>query len=177
MTHPSGRLHRCSCLWPKLTSAGSAGPQSVRADSTPLLGSVKRPLVLPDDDRFSATTQIGKLGEQCSGLRSAPPCHRPTLAGVEELRHDHPVPAHQRLRLFPLPRSRRHQVLPVLRRHPPVNREPLAPARRETGNSAIRTHELSAQSPTRKNCQPRLMVPGWPGLPHDLVLSTTAHLG
>ena len=91
-----------------------------------VLAAVERPLVLPDHDRVPAPVRVGQRGDQRGGLRAPAPRHRPALPDVEELRHDPPVPADQRLGLLPLPRPRRHRILPVLRRHPPVEREPQA---------------------------------------------------
>jgi hypothetical protein len=54
-------------------------------------------------------------------LRVARPRQRPALPRVEEFRRD-PAPAgYQRGRLGVLPGPRGHRILPVLRRHPPVN--------------------------------------------------------
>ncbi len=92
------------------------------AAPSPHTGCRKRPLILPDHDRVPAPAGAGQLG----GFRAAAPRHRPALPGVEELRHDLPVPADQRTGLLPLPHPRRHRILPVLRRHPPVKREPQA---------------------------------------------------
>jgi hypothetical protein len=67
------------------------------------------------------------------------------LSHVEELRHDQPVPADQRLGLLPLPRPRRHRILPVLRRHPPGKHKPQALGRR-----AARTSPARALRPRRQ---------------------------
>jgi hypothetical protein len=75
-------------------------------------------------DRVPPPAGICELGDQCGGLRAACPRHRPAFPHIEQLRHDHPVPPHQRLGLLALPRPRRHRILPVLRRHPPVKQEP-----------------------------------------------------
>ena len=56
---------------------------------------VERPLVLPDHDRVPAPVRIGELRDQGSGLRAPRPRQRPGLPGVEELRHDHPVPGNK----------------------------------------------------------------------------------
>jgi hypothetical protein len=89
-----------------------------------VLAAVERPLVLPDHDRVPPPVRIGELGDQRSGLRAPGPRHRPGFSDVEQFRHDHPVTAYQCLGLFPLPRPRRHRILPVLGRNPPVEHEP-----------------------------------------------------
>ena len=93
-----------------------------------VLAAVERPLVLPDHDRVPPPVRVSELGDQRGGLRAAGPRHLPGLPDVEELRHDLPVTADQRLGLLPLPRPRRRRILPVLGRHPPVEHEP-QPAR------------------------------------------------
>ena len=57
----------------------------------------------------------------------------PALCLVAELRHNMAVPPDQRLGLLPLPRPRRHRVLPVFGRHPPVKREQQPAARASAG--------------------------------------------
>jgi hypothetical protein len=101
-----------------------------------VLGAVEGTLVLPDHDRVPAAARVRERGGQGGRLRAAPPRQHPALPDVEELRHDGPVPADQRLRLPPLPRSRRHRILPVLGRHPPVKREPQPAAARRPGRPA-----------------------------------------
>jgi hypothetical protein len=88
-----------------------------------VLGAVEGPLVLPDHDRVPATVRVGQRGDQGRSLRAPRPCQRPAVADVEELGHDAPVPGYQGGGLIPLPRPRRHRVLPVLGRDPPVKRE------------------------------------------------------
>ena len=79
-----------------------------------VLAAVERPLVLPDHDRVPPPVRVGELGDQGGGLRAAGPGKLPGLGHVEELRHDLPVAADQRPGLLPLPRPRRHRILPVL---------------------------------------------------------------
>jgi protein-S-isoprenylcysteine O-methyltransferase Ste14 len=71
---------------------------------------------------------VGQLGDQGCRLRPPGPCRLTGFSDIEELGHDLPVPAHQRPGL-PLPGQRRAGILPVLGRHPPVEREPQPPAR------------------------------------------------
>ena len=88
-----------------------------------VLGAVEGPLVFPDHDRVPPAVRISQRSDQGRSPRAARPGQRPAVAGVEELGHDAPVPGHQRGSLVPLPRPRRHRVLPVLGRDPPVKRE------------------------------------------------------
>ena len=111
-----------------------------------ILATVERPLILPDHDRVPLTARIRQLGDQRGGLRTPPPRHRPAFPCVEELRHDHPVPADQRPCLLPLPRSRGDRVLPVLRRHPPVEREPQPAVYRSPGLWAARPRRPRLQA-------------------------------
>ena len=97
---------------------------------------VERPLVLPDHDLVPAPARIGELSDQSSGLRPPRPRQLAGLPRVEELRHDHPDPGNQHQRLLQLPRPRRHRILPVLSRHPPVKREPQHPAYTLPGTAA-----------------------------------------
>ena len=92
-----------------------------------VLAAVERPLVLPDHDRVPPAVRIRELRDQRGGLRAPRPRQGPALPRVEELRHDHPAPRRQHHRLLQLPRPRRHRILPVLGRDPPVEREPQAP--------------------------------------------------
>ena len=89
-----------------------------------VLVSVERPLVFSDDDRVPVPVGVGERGDQDGGLRSPRPGHRAALPGIEELGHHPPVTADKRAGLRPLPSPRRHRILPVLGRHPPVKREP-----------------------------------------------------
>jgi hypothetical protein len=89
-----------------------------------VLAAVERPLVLPDHDRVPPPVRIRELSDQGGGLRAAGPRQLPGLPHVEEIRHDLPVAADQRLGLLPLPCPRRHRILPVLGRDPPVEHEP-----------------------------------------------------
>ena len=93
-----------------------------------VLAAVEGPLVLADHDRVPAAVRVGQRGGQGRGLRAPRPGQRPAVADIEELGHDPPVPGHQRGGLVPLPRPRRHRVLPVLGRDPPVKRETQAAA-------------------------------------------------
>ena len=79
-----------------------------------VLAAVERPLVLPDHDRVPPPVRIGQRRHQRSGLRAPRPRQGAARPGIEELRHDRPVPGHQHPGLLPLPRPRRHRVLPVL---------------------------------------------------------------
>ena len=103
-----------------------------------VLAPVERPLILADHDRVPAPARVRQPGDQRSGLRTPAPRHRPALPGVEELRHDHPVPPDQRPGLLPLPRPRRHRILPVLGRDPPVEHEPQPTPHRIPGPAAAR---------------------------------------
>ena len=89
-----------------------------------VLAAVERPLVLPDRHRVPLPVRVSQRRNDHSGLRAAAPRHRPALPHIAELNHDPPVAADQRLGLLPLSAQRRHRVLPVLGRHPPVEREP-----------------------------------------------------
>ena len=95
-----------------------------------VLAAVERPLVLPDHDRVPPPVRVSELSDQRGGPRAVPPRQAAAVPGVEELRHDLTVPGHQHPGLLPLPRPRRHRILPVLRRHPPVKREPQPAATR-----------------------------------------------
>jgi hypothetical protein len=88
---------------------------------------VERPLVLPDHDRVPPAVRVRELGDQRGGLRAPGPRQRPGLPRIEELRHYRAVSRGQHDGLSQLPGPRRHRILPVLRRHPPVEREPHAP--------------------------------------------------
>ena len=85
---------------------------------------VERPLVLPDHDRVPPPVRIRQRRHQSRGLRTPRPRQRAARPGVEEPGHDLAVPGHQHIGLMPLPRPRRHRILPVLGLHPPVKREP-----------------------------------------------------
>ena len=101
-----------------------------------VLAAVERPLILPDHDCVPAAVRISQQGDQRGGQRAPAPRHRPALPRIKELRHDLPVPADQCPGLLPLPRPRRHRVLPVLGRHPPVKREPQPAPHRPPGMRA-----------------------------------------
>lgn len=60
--------------------------------------------------------------------RRRPPLPRnpPRTADVEELRHDHPTVGDHPFGHLPLPRQRRHRILKLHRRRPPVEGEPTA---------------------------------------------------
>ena len=77
---------------------------------------------------ITAPLRIRQLSNQSSRLRAPRPRQLTGLPDIEELRRDHPGPGGQHHRLLHLPRPRRHRILPVLRRHPPVKREPQHPA-------------------------------------------------
>jgi hypothetical protein len=68
------------------------------------LAPAERPLILPDHHRIPPAVGVSQLRDQRSSLRAARPRQRPALPDVEELRHDPPVPGHQRYRLAELPR-------------------------------------------------------------------------
>jgi hypothetical protein len=89
-----------------------------------VLAAVERPLVLPDHDRVPAAVRVRQLRDQSGGLRSPGPRQGPGFPAVEELGRNRAVPGRQNTGLLPLPRPRRHRVLLVLGRHPPVKREP-----------------------------------------------------
>jgi len=76
------------------------------------------------DSGIVAICARGELSDQGGGLRAPGPRQLAGLPRIEELRRDHPGPGSQHQRLLQLPRPRRHRILPVLRRHPPVKREP-----------------------------------------------------
>src|ERR1039457_3474382 len=120
---------------------------------------VERPLVLPDHDRVPPSVRIRQRRHQSRGLRTSRPRQRAALPGVEEPGHDVAVPGHQHIGLSPLPRPRRHRILPVLGRHPPVKREPQAatawhaPAARPGFLTKRRSHHPPA-SQTRR--EPRI---------------------
>ena len=88
-----------------------------------VLTAVERPLVLPDHDRVPPAIRVCELRDQGGGLRAPRPRQHPALPRVEELRRDHPAPGYEHHRLLQLPGPRRHRVLPVLGRDPPVERE------------------------------------------------------
>ena len=98
-----------------------------RTGSRRTLAHTPPPRSRPSPDR------VRQQGDQRGGFRTPAPRHSAALPGVEELRHDHPMAPDQRLRLLPLPRPRRHRVLPVLRRHPPVEHEPQTATHRSPG--------------------------------------------
>ena len=87
--------------------------------------------------------------QQRRRLRTPVPRHPPRAADVEELRHDHPVPGDQRRGHLPLPRPRRHRVLELRRRHPPVEREPHT--RPDTPAVQPRAAAVLARRPSSKN--------------------------
>ena len=109
-----------------------------------VLAPVERPLILPDHDRVPPPVRVRELRHQRSRLRAPRPRQRPGLPHIEELRDDHSVPRGQHRRLLQLPRPRCHRVLPVLRRHPPVKREP-----QHTASTLPRT----AREMLRPRCQ------------------------
>jgi hypothetical protein len=117
---------------------------------------VKRPLILPDHHRVPAPPRVGQRRHQGGGLRPPRPRHRPALPGVEELRHHTSVTADQRISLGPLPDPRRHRILPVLRRHPAVKREPQPTAAAAAGllDSAARPLRPVRQQPARPRTRP-----------------------
>ena len=105
-------------------------------------------------------TAIGELSDQSSGLRAPRPRQRPGLPRVEELRHDHPDPGNKHHRLLQLPRPRRHRILPVLRGHPPVKREPQHPACTLPGTAArigpLRRPSARGKIPYFRHAKPEL---------------------
>ena len=114
-----------------------------------VLAPVERPLVLPDHDRVPAPLRIRQLRHQRSGLRAPRPRQLTGLPDIEELRRDHPGPGNKHHRLLQLPRPRRHRILPVLRRHPPVKREPQHPARPFPARPlSLSAHDPSTSPPT-----------------------------
>ena len=92
-----------------------------------VLAAVERPLVLPDHDRVPPPVRVRERGHEGGGPRAPRPRQDPALPGVEELRHDHPAPRRQHHGLRQLPGPRRHRILPVLGRDPPVERKPRGP--------------------------------------------------
>ena len=131
-----------------------------------VLAAVKRPLVLPDHDRVPPPPRIRELGDQCGGLRAPRPRHRPGLPHIEELRHDDPVAAGQSLGLLPLPRPRRHRILPVLGRDPPVKHEPQPPRHQAAGRQAAGTAHSRSLRPSRQpagRCCYGHRIPSWHG--------------
>jgi hypothetical protein len=137
-----------------------------------VLGAVERPLVLPDNDRVPAPIRVRQGGDQGGGLRAPPPRHRPALPDIEELRRDAPVPPDQGLGLLPLPDPRRLRVLPVLRRHPPIEPEPQTAPRRPPGPAtprALRPQHQRAAPGLRARHRSVLPPPGCrhPRLPPD----------
>jgi hypothetical protein len=105
--------------------APTTGRHNARtAARSPRTGSRRTLLILPHHDRVPAPASIGQLGDQPGGLRATAPRHRPACPASKNSRHDHPTAPDQSLGLLPLPCPRRHRILPVLRRHPPVKREP-----------------------------------------------------
>ena len=115
-----------------------------------VLAAVERPLVLPDHDRVPPPVRVRKLRDQGGGLRTPRPQQHPALPHVEELRHDHPAPGGQHHRLLQLPRPRRLRLLPVLGRHPPVEREPQAPRARAPPcwRPRLSAHAASTSAPS-----------------------------
>jgi hypothetical protein len=77
------------------------------------------------DSQVPLPDSVGALGQLRQEGRSRP--------RVEESRDDLPVPGHQQCGLLPLPGPRCHRILPVLRRHPAVKREPQSTAGRLPG--------------------------------------------
>jgi hypothetical protein len=69
-----------------------------------VLAAVEGPLVFADHDRLPPALGVRQGGDQGGGLRAARPGQRAALPDVEELRHDPPVPGHQRAGLGQLPR-------------------------------------------------------------------------
>ena len=67
-------------------------------------------------------------------------------AGASHELVKHPGGQHQRL--LQLPRPRRHRILPVLRRHTAVKREPQHPARTLPGTAAERLSPRRQHIPT-----------------------------
>ncbi len=98
-------------------------------ESQAVLVPVERPLRLADNDSVEPATSVPELHQQGVRLRAALPRNRTRLANVEELGDDLAVPISQRLCARTLPVPRRLGVLLVLRRHPPVEREPWQHAR------------------------------------------------
>ena len=140
-----------------------------------VLAAVERPLILPHHNRVPAPTGIRQEGDQRGGFRAPAPRHRAALPGVEELRHDHPVTPDQRLRLLPLSRPRGRRILPVLRRHPPVEHEPqtaraCGPSTRRRPDSsahATRPSAPAAGAVPRVPSRTVVMVATSPGKPHS----------
>ena len=95
-----------------------------------VLAAVERPLVSPITTASQPRSRIRELSNQSSGLRAPGPRQLAGLPRVEELRRDHPGPGGQHQRLLQLPHPRRHRILPVLRRHTAVKREPQHPRAR-----------------------------------------------
>jgi hypothetical protein len=113
---------------------------------------VERPLMLPDHDRVPPALRILQRSHQRSGLRPPRPRQLPGLPDIEKLRHDHPVPRSQHHRLLQLPRPRRHRILPVLGRDPPVKHEPQTPP-------ATNLHPAAPPGPRRQRAGRRLLHP------------------
>jgi len=131
-----------SCIFSRRTSASRAPvTNATRSES----GRIS--LAPPRAARVPAPARVRQVGDESGGFRAPAPRHRAAPPGVEELRHYHPVAPDQRLGLLPLPRPRRHRVLPVLRRHPPVKREPQTSPRRSSagGDSPVRAENLCHQ--------------------------------
>jgi hypothetical protein len=112
---------------------------------------VERPLVLPDHDRVPPAVRVRELCDQRGGLRAPRPWQGPALSRVEELRRDNAAPGYEHYRLLQLPGPRRHRILPILRRDPPVEREPQA-------SPAAHPGPVAAQG-LCPGCQ---HVPAWP---------------
>ena len=128
---------------------------------------VERPLVLPDHDRVPPAARIGQRRHQDGGLCPPRPRQRPALPRIEELGHDHPVPADQHDSLLQLPCPRRHRVLPVFGRHPAVERKPQAspaahPCPAANALRPLRQHISSAAARTGSAiARPRGRLPPW----------------
>ncbi|TQF06402.1 hypothetical protein E6W39_34575 [Kitasatospora acidiphila] len=88
------------------------------------LASVKGPFAGTEHDRVELTLRISHRHQKGGGLRPTRRRQGPTVADVEELRHDPAVPCYQGLRLQELPRPRARRILVVLGGHPPVEGEP-----------------------------------------------------
>jgi hypothetical protein len=108
----------------------------------------ERPLELPDHYRVEGSIHTLRLLQQRRRLRPALPRDPPRAAHIEEFSRDRPVPGDQRRGHLPLPRPRRHRILELGRRGPPIEREPhtwydhirrfsYAPTRSSPGNSAL----------------------------------------
>ena len=109
--------------------ASTAGPRNARtAAPSPRTGCRRTPAHTPRSrsrpspgpDRPAAATSAAACGRRPHATVRLCPASKNSATIT-------PVAADQRLGLLPLPRPRRHRVLPVLRRHPPVEREPQTP--------------------------------------------------